>query len=216
MGLELYGRKDSINVQKVMWLLAELGVEYTHIEKGGEFGGLNDDDFLAMNPFGLVPVLKDGDFTLAESNAILRYIAQTQPGGEAFYPSDPKIRSTIDMWMDFGSISVFREFINLFTQVVRTPPKERKMGHISITTRRFQALTLLIGKGLGEKPFLTGDTPTLADISTGVYMFRFYSLPVIKRQTQGRVEAWFTKLHKRPAYAESVGTDFRHMFAKAT
>ena len=215
MGLELYGRKDSINVQKVMWLLGELGVEYTQIEKGGDFGGLDDEDFQALTPFGLVPVLKDGDFAVAESNAILRYLAVTQPGGEAFYPDDPKLRATIDMWMDFGSSSMFREFMQVFVGVVKTPPKERKMGQIGIASRRFQMHTLKIGQTLDEQAFITGNKLTLADIATGVYMFRFYSLPLIKRQSQGRVEAWFTRLHKRPAYVENVEPDFRHMFVGA-
>lgn len=215
MGLELYGRKDSINVQKVMWFLGELGVEYTQIEKGGEFGGLDDEDFQALTPFGLVPVLKDGDFAVAESNAILRYLALTQPGGEAFYPNDPKLRATIDMWMDFGSSSMFGEFIKVFSGIVRTPVKDRKMGQIVIAARRFQMHTLKIGQTLDNQSFITGNQPTLADIATGVYMFRFFSLPLIKRQSQARVEAWFTKLHKRPAYAENVETDFRHMFVNS-
>lgn len=215
MGLELYGRKDSINVQKVMWFLGELGVEYTQIEKGGEFGGLDDEDFQALTPFGLVPVLKDGDFAVAESNAILRYLALTQPGGEAFYPNDPKLRATIDMWMDFGSSSMFGEFIKVFSGIVRTPVKDRKMGQIVMAARRFQMHTLKIGQTLDNRAFIVGNQPTLADIATGVYMFRFFSLPLIKRQSQSRVEAWFTKLHKRPAYAENVETDFRHMFVNS-
>lgn len=213
MGLELYGRKDSINVQKVMWLLAELGVEYTQIEKGGKFGGLDSEEFQAMTPFGLVPVLKDGDFTLSESNAILRYLAQTQPGGEAFYPADPKQRAIIDMWMDYGATTLFPEFVKVFSQIVRTPPKDRKMNLVGMAARRFQMGTLNIGKTLGENPWVMGETLTLADMATGVYMYRFMTMPLIKRQTQGRVEAWSVRLQQRPAYAETVGVDYRHMFA---
>ncbi len=212
MALELYGRKDSINVQKVMWLLAELGTDYTHIEKGGSFGGLDDEDFKQMTPFGLVPVLKDGDFTVSESNAILRYLAQTQPGGEAFYPADPQIRATIDMWMDFGSQSLYPEFIKIFSQIVRTPPKDRKMNVVSIATRRFQVCTRLIGGLLEDRPWIAGNNLTLADMATGVYMFRFTTLPVIKRVEQGRVQAWAVRMQGRKAYMDTVGADYRHMF----
>lgn len=213
MALELYGRKDSVNVQKVMWLLAELGVDYTHIEKGGSFGGLQEEAFLEMAPFGLVPVLKDGDFTLSESNAILRYLAQTQPGGEAFYPTDPQTRAKIEMWMEFGSLSIYREFMQIFSQVVRTLPKDRKMNLLAMATRRFQVHTRLIGGALNDNPWIMGENLTLADIATGVYMFRFSTLPVIKRVDQGRVQSWGVRMQGRQAYMDTVGTDYRHMFA---
>ena len=102
MALQLFGRKDSVNVQKVMWLLAELNLDHEQIEKGGKFGGLDEPAFLAMNPAGRVPVLLDGDHAVFESNAILRYLATTQPGGEAFYPADPALRGKIDAFMDFA------------------------------------------------------------------------------------------------------------------
>ena len=212
MSLELYGRKDSINVQKVMWLLAELGIEYTQIEKGGSFGGLDEEEFLALNPFGRVPVLKDGDYVLSESNAILRYIASTQPGGEAFYPADPEERGKIDMWMDYGSQTLFPEFVRIFTEVVRVSPKERRFNVIAMSTRRFQAATIQIGKELGENPWIMGQQLTLADIANGAYMYRFYALPGVKRVSQGRVESWANRIMNRPASKSTVCTDFRHMF----
>ena len=213
MALELFGRKDSVNVQKVMWLLGELGVDYEHTEKGGSFGGLDDDDFRAMTPFARVPVLKDGDFTLSESNAILRYLAVTQDGGEAFYPADPKQRAKIDMWMDFGNVTIFPEFITLFQQVVRVPAKDRRMNIINMANRRFQAATLTVGSQLGDNPWITGENLTLADIAIGTYMYRYYSMPMIKRSKQARTEGWVARLQKREAYDRSVATDYRHMFA---
>lgn len=215
MALVLYGRKDSINVQKVLWLLTELGTEFDVIEKGGAFGGLEDEDFKAMSPFGRVPVLRDGDFTLPESNAILRYLAQTQPGGDAFYPNDPQTRAKIDSWMDFGSMSLYPDFMKTFSMVVRTPPKERKMNVLAMSTRRVQMECLKIGQALGDKPWIMGESITLADIATGVYMYRFWSLPVITRQRQGRVESWTARLTERPAYQQVVATDYRHMFPSA-
>lgn len=212
MGLVLYGRKDSINVQKVMWLLAELNLDYEHIEKGGSFGGLEDDDFKALTPFGRVPVLQDGDFSLAESNAILRYLASTQPGGEAFYPADPKLRGQIDMWMDFGSNALFPDFVTLFTQIVKTASKDRRMNVAAMAARRFQMSTLLIGQSLQQNDWITGDTITLADLACGVYMYRFFALPNVKRQSQARVEGWTNRLFARRAYKQQVATDFGHMF----
>lgn len=212
MSLVLYGRRDSVNVQKVLWFLTELGAAFEVVEKGGRFGGLTDDDFKEMNIFGRVPVLRDGDVTLGESNAILRYLAITQPGGDAFYPDDPKIRARIDSWMDWGSMTLYPEFMKTFFQVVKTPPPQRKMNVIAISARRFQSESVLIGQTVSEQPWLMGEALTLADICTGVYMYRFWSMPVVQRQRQGRVEGWVNRLRERPAYVETVETDYRHMF----
>jgi glutathione S-transferase len=73
--LKVWGRRSSFNVQKVMWLIGELGLEHQHIDAGGRFGGLDTSAFLAMNPHGRVPVIQDGDTTVWESHAILRYLA---------------------------------------------------------------------------------------------------------------------------------------------
>ena len=73
--LTIWGRRNSFNVQKVMWLASELSLDYTHIEKGGSFGGLDAADFVAMNPHRKVPVIRDGDALVWESHAILRYLA---------------------------------------------------------------------------------------------------------------------------------------------
>jgi len=73
--LKLWGRLSSCNVQKALWALEELKLPYTRIDAGGDFGGLDDPSYLAMNPHGRVPTLVDGDVTVWESDAIVRYVA---------------------------------------------------------------------------------------------------------------------------------------------
>lgn len=212
MALKLFGRKDSVNVQKVMWLLAELNLDYEQIEKGGKFGGLDEPAFLAMNPAGRVPVLLDGDHAVFESNAILRYLATTQPGGEAFYPADPALRGKIDAQMDFALGTLYPDFVSLFMGVVKTAPAKRNAKVIAIATRRFQTNMLTVGQTLGDGNWLVGDSMTLADIAVGAFMFRFYALPVIKRHKQARVEGWTARLLEREAHKTTMGVNFSHMF----
>jgi glutathione S-transferase len=57
--LKVWGRRSSFNLQKVMWLVGELGLPHEHIPAGGSFGGLDNPAFLAMNPHGRVPVIDD-------------------------------------------------------------------------------------------------------------------------------------------------------------
>ena len=74
--IQVWGRKTSSNVQTVMWAVAELGLEHERFDVGGAFGGTDTEEYLAMNPMGLVPAFKDGDLTLFESCAIVRYLGQ--------------------------------------------------------------------------------------------------------------------------------------------
>ena len=79
--LRVLGRANSINVQKVMWCCAELGLAVERVDIGGPFGGNREPEYLEKNPNGLVPTLEDGDFVLWESHSIVRYLAGTY-GGE--------------------------------------------------------------------------------------------------------------------------------------
>src|SRR6201990_3231033 len=74
--MKIWGRTTSSNVQKVMWAIGEMGLEYERIDIGGPFGKNREAAYLAMNPNGLVPTLEEDDgFLLWESNSIVRYLA---------------------------------------------------------------------------------------------------------------------------------------------
>ena len=73
--LEFWGRKNSFNVQKVLWCCEELEISYRRHDAGGLFGGTDQDEYLARNPTGLVPTITDGDLALWESNTIVRYLS---------------------------------------------------------------------------------------------------------------------------------------------
>ena len=74
--LKIWGRANSINVQKVLWCCGELGLRYERIDAGNEFGLTKSPEYRALNPNALVPTIEDGDFQLWESNVIVRYLAQ--------------------------------------------------------------------------------------------------------------------------------------------
>ena len=58
---QVWGRRSSSNVQKVLWALQEAGVEYERETVGGSFGGTDTKEYRKLNPNGLVPVIKDAD-----------------------------------------------------------------------------------------------------------------------------------------------------------
>ena len=73
--LKIWGRSNSINVQKVLWCCAELDISFHRADVGGTFGGNRDPEYLRLNPNGLVPTISDDGFVLWEANAIVRYLA---------------------------------------------------------------------------------------------------------------------------------------------
>ena len=81
--IEVWGRRSSSNVQKVVWALDELRLPFKRHTVGGSFGGTREPAYLKMNPNAVVPTLQDGDITMFESNAIVRYLAACYGEGKA-------------------------------------------------------------------------------------------------------------------------------------
>ena len=100
--LEVWGRNNSFNVQKVLWCCEELEIPFQRYDAGGLYGGTNEDDYLARNPTGLVPTIADGDLTLWESNTIVRYLS-AKYGAGSLWPEDPAERALADKWMASSS-----------------------------------------------------------------------------------------------------------------
>ena len=79
--LIVWGRATSVNVQKVMWAVGEIGIAHERIDVGGRFGGLDAPAYLAMNPHRRVPTIDDDGVIVWESNAIVRYLAARYSNG---------------------------------------------------------------------------------------------------------------------------------------
>jgi glutathione S-transferase len=118
----LWGRNNSTNVKKVRWTLAELAVPYEQIMAGQGFGVNHDAAYLALNPNGLVPMLKDGDDVLWESNSIVRYLA-AQYGAETLWQAVPIQRAKSEKWMDWANETLSPVHRKILIGLVRTPVK---------------------------------------------------------------------------------------------
>jgi glutathione S-transferase len=93
--LRIFGKASSINVRKVLWTCAELQIPFEREDWGSGFRSTNDSEFLALNPCAMVPVIQDGDFTLWESNTIIRYLVSRYDGLH-LYPTDAQTRARVD------------------------------------------------------------------------------------------------------------------------
>ncbi|MGF6304403.1 glutathione S-transferase [Paraburkholderia sp. WC7.3d] len=82
--LQILGKTTSIDVRKVLWTCAELGLWFEQEDWGSGFRSTEAAEFRALNPNAMVPVIRDGDFVLWESNSIIRYLANRYRG-DALY-----------------------------------------------------------------------------------------------------------------------------------
>ncbi len=130
--ITLWGRNNSSNVKKVRWTLDELELPYEHILAGGAFGLNHEADFLAMNPNGLVPLLRDDetDVVLWESNAIVRYLS-AQYGQARLWPESPAARAQGEKWMDWALSTLAPKHGILLIGIVRTPAEKRDNASIA-------------------------------------------------------------------------------------
>jgi glutathione S-transferase len=205
--LKVWGRRSSFNVQKVMWLVGELGLEHEHIDAGGSFGGLDTPDFLAMNPHGRVPVIREGDATVWESHAILRYLAARHGAGQ-LWPDDPAARAPIDSWMDWSQTALQPDFLNgVFWGFYRTPEDKRNWPAINAALARCAGHFEKLDRLLEGRPFLLGDALTLADITAGTWLYRYFELEIERPQLR-QVERWYRALQQRGAFREHVMIPF--------
>jgi glutathione S-transferase len=142
--IKIWGRNTSVNVQKVMWALGELGVPHERVDVGGSFGKNNEPAYLAMNPNGLVPTLEEDGFLLWESNSIVRYLAAKYGAGK-LEPADPRSRARASSWMDW-QISVAAPAITpVFWGLIRTPPEKRDTAAIEAGKVKSMAAMKILG-----------------------------------------------------------------------
>lgn len=205
--LKIWGRKTSVNVQKVMWTVAELGLSHERIDAGGPFGGLDAPEFGKLNPNRLVPVIQDDLGTLWESNAIVRYLANRHGEG-SLAPKGDMAFAQADQWGEWGATTLYRDIISVcFWGLIRTTAKERNQAEIDAAAKRAGEKLAILDAQLTGRPYVTGYELTIADIGIGSLMYRYYSLP-IARPSLPHVEAWYQRLAGRPAYRDHVMIDY--------
>jgi glutathione S-transferase len=202
--LQIWGRANSVNVQKVLWCCRELGVAYERIDAGMQYGRNGDADYLAMNPNGRVPTLLDGDFALWESNAIMRYIALTHGRDSTLYPADPRIRAGMERWLDWTLSTLQPVERPLFWGLVRTPPAERDMTAMQQAADTAAVQWRIIDRQLEGRDYLEGQHLSLADIAVGAYARRWLGVEGVSKPKLPHLQRWFERISARPGFQEFV------------
>jgi len=198
----VWGRKNSLNVQKVMWALGELGLAHERKDAGGAFGGLDTPEYLALNPNGRIPTLVDGDTVVWEPNAVVRYLA-AQYGAGSLWPEDPGARARADAWMDWVATTVIPDLNPAFWHLVRLPVDEKDMSVVAAAGGALAKTFAILDAHLADRAFVAGDALTMGDIPVGAAVYRYLSLD-LDRPALPHIETYFARLKGRPAFAEHV------------
>ncbi len=207
--MRLWGRKSSINVQKVLWCLAELGLkegkDFERIDAGLHFGVNNTPEFLKLNPNGLVPTLQDGDLVLWESNTILRYLAH-QHDRSGRFTKDLQTQYRSEKWMDWQLGTMWPALRIAFLGLTRTPESERNHEAIQKGYQETNRLLGLLDQTLGEQKFCAGDQFQIGDIvlalcvSRWILLNKTFPTETGQRAQLKNVEAWLERLERETCF----------------
>jgi glutathione S-transferase len=200
----IWGRANSVNVQKVLWCLQELDLAYERIDAGMAFGKNREPDYLAMNPNGRVPTLVEGDFVLWESNSIMRYLVRAYRPQSSLYPQTPKVRSGVDRWLDWTLSTLQPVDRPVFWALVRTPAEQRDMTAIQKDADAEAEQWRIVDAQLSTRRYIEGDDFTLADIALGAYARRWFGVQGIAKPTFANLERWYARFANRAGFVKFI------------
>ncbi|CCN85874.1 Glutathione transferase [Vibrio nigripulchritudo SFn27] len=163
--LKLYWHPISGHAHRAHMLLSMLDLEFKLITIDLKAGEQQTPDFLALNPFGQIPVLVDGDIIISDSNAILVYLATAYDKGQRWLPDSPLLRAHIEQFLSLaanrlaGSISKLRA-ANLFN---------RRIDNKTLIEEAHKLLKQLQSHQSGRQ-WMVGKEPTIADLALYSYI----------------------------------------------
>nr|WP_318382221.1 glutathione S-transferase family protein [uncultured Enterobacter sp.] len=202
--ITLWGRSNSTNVKKVRLALEELELPYTQIPAGLQFGLNHDPEYLAMNPNGLVPVLRDDetDSVLWESNTIVRFLA-AQYGIGRLWIDAPAARAQAEKWMDWASCTLSPKHGVILMGLVRTAPEKRDHAAIEAAINDCEGLFTLLDNALATTPWLSGDEFGLGDIAVSPMIYNLFTIHTGWAK-HPNLERWYQQLTARPTFQAVV------------
>ncbi|WP_449122900.1 glutathione S-transferase family protein [Pseudomonas sp. MPG01] len=197
--LRILGKASSINVRKVLWSCAELQIPFEREDWGSGFRSTHDAQFLALNPCAMVPVIQDGDFTLWESNTIIRYLVSRYDGSH-LYPTDAQTRARIDQWIDWQASELNRSWSYAFLSLVRQSPEHQDSAALAVGIEQWSKNMAILDRQLEKTgAYVSGEQFSLADIPIGLSVNRWFETP-LAHPDFGAVKAYYNRLNLRPGY----------------
>ena len=204
----LWGRASSVNVQKVMWALAECNIAHERRDAGGRYGQTDTPGFAALNPLRRVPVWQEDGLTLWDSHAILRHLARGPAA--ALWPDSRKDQAIADQWTEFTATTLLPPLIGVFFQTVRLPLVKRSPAALSRQLSALNTALDILDARLAEADWLAGPTLSIADIVAGSPMYRYFTME-IPRPDRPSLGHWYARLAERAPYQTTVMTSYEEL-----
>ncbi len=197
--LTILGKSSSINVRKVLWTCAEIGLEYRLEQYGSGFLPTDTQDFRRLNPNAMVPVIVDDGQSLWESNTICRYLAHKH-GRTDLLPAASMPRAQVEKWMDWQATELNNSWRYAFMALVRRSPAHADAAAIAGSAAEWNRLMGLLDAQLAQTgAYVCGEQLTLADIVLGLSANRWRSVPM-ERPALASVDAWFERLSRHEGF----------------
>ena len=209
--ITIWGRSSSSNVQAVMWCIEELNVPYNRIDAGFTYGVVDSEEYLAMNPNGTVPTIRDGDKPpLWESGAILRYLAGRYANDE-FWPASSVDRAHVDRWAEWSKINIALAFTGpIFWRVARTPANRQDQFAITKAVAVFEDALTIVNSQLQTNSYLAGTHFSLADIQFAHVLYRYYDISIVRKRLDAVAE-YYERIKLRAAYQRHVAISYAEL-----
>jgi glutathione S-transferase len=199
--IRILGRATSGNVQKVLFMLEEIGQKYAREDYGRQFNNTDTDAYRKLNPTIKVPTMIDGDVTSWESNAILRYLAATY--APHLTGATPGEKTLVERWMDWMLAALNAPYLAVFKDVKK--PAEERGADFAAQHKDLVAQLKILDGHIAGKTWFALDRLTLADIALAPVVKRCLDFPV-ERPPFAELTRWMAEVEKRPAFAVATGT----------
>lgn len=200
--IKVWGRLNSINVQKVMWALEELGLAYERVDAGGAFGLNDTPEYRRLNPNGLVPSIEHDGFVLWESNAIVRYLCEGSGSGR-LWPADRQVRASADRWMDWHATALMPAMRDAFVQLVRMPAERRDAELVARSAVETERNVGILDAHLASHAYVAGEDFTMGDIAVGASVHRWLNMP-LRREERPHLARYHAALMETPSARASL------------
>jgi len=199
--LTILGKSPSINVRKVLWTCAEIGLPFQQEQYGAGTQPVNTPDFVRLNPNAMVPVIVDEDFVLWESNVICRYLAGKHGRGDLL-STDPCARAQVEQWMDWQATELNNAWRYAFMALVRNSPAHTDQQAIAASIDHWNQHMMIFEAQLQKTgAYAAGADFTLADIVLGLSTHRWFSMPM-DRTVLPAVNAYYERLSLRTGFMQ--------------
>jgi glutathione S-transferase len=208
--LHAHVNRKSPNTLKLRVALAEAGAAYQYRAVNLDAGEQRRPEFLALNPHGKIPVLVDGDFVLAESDAILWYLGERFPdarmlpaaGGPALATAEARAR--VLQWCSFSSTGLYQAYVDVYIHKVKGAPDKQVSWIGEAAAQKLDRLLGVMETVLAKRAFLAADF-SLADLAAASVL-NSVKAKIPGDPTAGRaaLAAWYERVAGRASWREAM------------